>query len=311
MIYTLTLNPALDLELHIDQFQFNSVSRAKGSQLDCGGKGFNVSRMLKNVGVPSVAMGFIGGKNGERLESDLKALGIATDFTRIGGETRINVSIVADKNAEHVKVNEAGPRIHDAELERMVAQIKNHLVKDDWWVLGGSLPPGVPADFYARLITMMNNAGVNSILDTSGEALKVGSQAKPTLIKPNIDEALELVGINASEAGKFDDWVGEVLSLGPKNLVISLGKDGALYANNEVLETIESPSIVERNPIGAGDSLVAGLVWQLSTGADYATALRHGIACGAATASKPGTELGSKSDVKRLLASMSAESAVI
>jgi 1-phosphofructokinase family hexose kinase len=301
MIYTLTLNPAVDLELQIGRFEFNTVARATQSRKDCGGKGFNVSRMLKNLETNSVAMGFIGGKSGEQLEQTLLSLGIQTDFTQITGDTRTNVSIVSEENAEHIKVNEAGPTISQAELDGLIMQVEKNLKAGDWWVLGGSLPPGVDVSIYAHLVTLIENAGAHVILDTSGEALLEGCKAGPTLIKPNLEEALQLVGITEQAAGKTKDWVGEILALGPKNLVISLGKEGALLATAEGHTVVASPKIIERNPIGAGDSLVGGLVWRLSQGEPLEEALRYGIACGAATASQPGTSLGTLADVNRLV----------
>jgi len=304
MIYTLTLNPAVDLELQIDAFEFNAVSRATGSRMDCGGKGFNVSRLLKNVGIDSVAMGFVGGFNGQRLEAELQAVGIATNFTQIAGETRTNVSVVAHSDGQHIKVNEAGPTVTPAELGNLINLVRKEVKAGDWWVLGGSLPKGVNASLYAELVLLIEGAGAYAVLDTSGEALKLGCAARPTLIKPNLEEAAQLLGLSESDMASSDEWAQAVLALGPKNLVVSLGKDGALLASPGQIDRISSPSIVESNPIGAGDSLVGGLVWRLSLGEALPQALRYGLACGAATASRPGTELGSLEQITQLVATL-------
>lgn len=301
MIYTLTLNPAVDWELQIEHFELNSVSRSKQSRIDCGGKGFNVSRMLRNLNTDSIAMGFVGGKNGERLESGLREQNVATNFTWVQGETRKNISIVALDNAEYIKVNEAGPTVTAIEVEELTQQVESVLAPGDWWVMGGSLPLGVDAGIYARLIDRIQQAGAHTILDTSGEALLQGCKAGPTLVKPNLEEAQQLVGITQDGVEDITDWVGDILALGPENLVVSLGKEGAMLVTEQGLEMIYSPSITERNPIGAGDSLVAGVVWQLSLGRSYGDAIRYGVACGAATASKSGTELGSYDDVMSLV----------
>ena len=301
MIYTLTLNPAIDWELQIEHFELNSVSRAKQSRNDCGGKGFNVSRMLRNLNTDSIAMGFVGGINGQRLESGLQEQGVTTDFTWIQGETRTNVSIVAVDNAEHIKVNEPGPAVTAIEVEELIRQVERVLAPGDWWVMGGSLPLGVDANIYAQLIERIQQAGAHAILDSSGEALLQGCKACPTLVKPNLEEALQLLGIAQEGFDTMRDWVGNILALGPKNLVVSLGKEGAMLVTNQGMEMIHSPNIIEQNPIGAGDSLVAGVVWRLSRGCSYADAIRYGVACGAATASKPGTELGSHDDVMSLV----------
>jgi 1-phosphofructokinase family hexose kinase len=301
MIYTLTLNPAVDWELQIDHFELNSVSRSKQSRIDCGGKGFNVSRMLRNLKTDSIAMGFVGGKNGERLESGLREQGVTTDFIWIQGESRTNVSIVALDNAEHIKVNEVGPTVTAIEVAELTRQVENVLAPGDWWVMGGSLPLGVDTDIYAQLIDRIQQAGAHAILDSSGEALLQGCKARPTLVKPNLEEALQLVGITQGGADTMPDWVGKILDLGPKNLVVSLGKEGAMLVTNQEMEMIHTPDIIERNPIGAGDSLVAGVVWQLSQDCSYEDAIRYGVACGAATASKSGTKLGSYNDVMSLV----------
>lgn len=307
MIYTLTLNPAIDWELQIDRFELNGVSRAKQSQSDCGGKGFNVSRMLRNLKTDSVAMGFVGGMNGQRLESGLRELEVTTDFTWIQGETRTNVSIVAVDNAEHIKVNEPGPAVTSIEVEELIRQVEGVLAPGDWWVMGGSLPVGVDTDIYAQLIERIQRAGAHAILDSSGDALLQGCKAGPTLVKPNLEEALQLIGIPEGGVDTMRASAGKILALGPENLVVSLGEEGAMLVTNQGMEMIHTPDIIERNPIGAGDSLVAGMVWQLSQGGSYADALRYGVACGAATASKSGTELGSYDDVISLVKQCSRE----
>ena len=167
--------------------------------------------------------------------------------------------------------------------------------------MGGSLPLGVDANIYAQLIERIQQAGAHAILDSSGEALLQGCKACPTLVKPNLEEALQLLGIAQEGFDTMRDWVGNILALGPKNLVVSLGKEGAMLVTNQGMEMIHSPNIIEQNPIGAGDSLVAGVVWRLSRGCSYEDAIRYGVACGAATASKPGTELGSHDDVMSLV----------
>lgn len=301
MIYTLTLNPAIDWELQIEHFERNAVSRAKQSRSDCGGKGFNVSRMLRNLKTDSVAMGFVGGINGQRLESGLEEQGVTTDFTWIQGETRTNVSIVAMDNAEHIKVNEPGPAVTANEVEALFHQVERVLAPGDWWVMGGSLPLGVDTNIYAQLIERIQQAGAHAILDSSGDALLQGCMAGPTLVKPNLEEALQLIGITGGGVDSMRASAGKILALGPENLVISLGEEGAMLVTSHGLEMIHTPEIVERNPIGAGDSLVAGVVWQLSQGGSYAEAIRYGVACGAATASKSGTDLGSYDDVISLV----------
>ncbi|WP_022940422.1 1-phosphofructokinase [Psychromonas hadalis] len=301
MIYTLTLNPAVDLELKIEQFQFDSVSRALGSRMDCGGKGFNVSRMLRNLNVDSTAMGFVGGYSGQRLKATLTKQGINTQFTEISGETRTNISIVAQGEARHIKVNEAGPEVSKAELASLMKSVKQNLKAGDWWVLGGSLPPGVDNRIYADLIALIEAAGAFAILDSSGEALRLGCLAKPALAKPNLEEAQQLLALTDRQLDDASVWCAALLNSGPKNLVVSLGAEGALLVTEQDFSKVETPIIKEANPIGAGDSMVAGIVWRLSLGESLQQALPYGLACGAATASRSGTELGSLEQVTELI----------
>lgn len=297
MIFTVTLNPAIDRELAVPAIRFDEVLRASASRVDFGGKGFNVSRMLAALGAESVALGFAGGAAGEQLRDGLEALGIATDFIQIAGETRTNVSIVTDARDRSIKVNEAGPMVSAAEQEALLQQVRESARAGDWWVLAGSLPPGVPASFYADLIAAIRGAGAFVALDTSGPALRHGCAAKPTLVKPNSVEAGELSGrpvLNRYEA------LEAALALdGIPYVAVSLGADGALLAHEGKGWQAHPPAIRERSAIGAGDSMVAGMVWGLTQG-DPLEALRWGVACGAATAGRDGTEVGTREEVLRL-----------
>ncbi len=302
MIFTVTLNPAVDRELTVDEIAYDTVLRATKWQVDCGGKGFNVARMLKSLGVDSVALGFAAGKTGELLDEKLQALGIETDFIWIEGETRTNVSIVTAANDRYMKVNEPGPTISRDDLDKLVQKVVERSKPGDWWVLAGSLPPGVPATIYADLTEVIQSSGGKVFLDTSGDALQQSCSAKPQLVKPNAEEAHELTGLPVGNPAEIAAAARAILKQGPENVIVSLGKDGALLADGETTWLAASPKIAERNPIGAGDSMVAGLVWGLNEGLSLGEALRRGIACGAATASQSGTTVGTLAQVKELLA---------
>ena len=301
MIFTVTLNPAVDRELTVDSIAFDTVLRASDWQVDCGGKGFNVARMLKSLGVASTALGFAAGKTGELLDTRLQALGVETDFTWVEGETRTNVSIVSSENGRYVKVNEPGPTIAEEHLVRLKEKIHACARSGDWWVVAGSLPPGVPAEFYGEIIEIIHSAGAKVFLDTSSEALRRSCSAGPLLVKPNAEEAHELTGLPVSDTREIAEAGAAIRALGPANVIVSLGKDGALLVNGRDVWKASSPEIIEKNPIGAGDSMVAGMIWGLSEGAELSEALRRGIACGAATASCNGTTVGSRSQVEELL----------
>jgi 1-phosphofructokinase family hexose kinase len=298
MIYTVTLNPALDRELTVAGLVFDTVLRATEVRVDCGGKGFNVSRMLAALGAASIALGFAGGRTGDVLQEELAAIGIATDFVRIVGETRTNVSIVTADHAHHIKVNEAGPTIGAGEQAALVKRVRERAQRGDWWVLAGSLPPGVAPTLYADLICDIQAAGAYVLLDTSGAALRHGCAAQPFLAKPNAVEASELTGLPIASIDEALAAAGAMHGI--PHVVISMGAAGALLVHAGHAWRATPPLIQERNPIGAGDSLLAGLAWGFSQGHALPEVIRWAVACGAATAGHAGTAVGTYDEVARL-----------
>jgi len=299
-IYTVTLNPAVDRELTVPVIEYDCVLRASEWRVDFGGKGFNVSRMLKSLGKNSTALGFAGGKSGEILRDGLHSLGIHTDFVWVSGETRTNVSIVNENLDHYIKVNEPGPSISDAEQQALFEKITALAQPDDWWVLAGSLPPGVPVTLYNHLINIIQQAGAKAILDTSGEALTLGCRANPFLIKPNEFELHNLTNLPVDTHEQRLQAANVLHATGIPHILLSMGKDGALLLSDGKAYKLQSPTIKERNPIGAGDSMVGGLVWGLSQNLDIGEAARWGVACGAAAASLSGTAVGSFELVEEL-----------
>ncbi len=301
MIYTLTLNPALDRELTVPEIREDEVLRATHIRVDWGGKGFNVSRALAALGQPSVALGLVGGTVGEKLRAGLEASGIQLDLLTVAGESRVNVSIVGEQDGRVIKVNEPGPRIAPAELHALTEKIRELARPGDWWVLSGSLPPGVPGTFYADLIAILQVAGARALVDTSGEPLRHACMAGPFLVKPNVCEAAELTGI----AGPCPDNAGEVVcaihALGAMHVLLTAGDQGAWLSDGMQAWRAIPPVIEEANPVGAGDSLLAGVVWALAQELPSAEVLRWGVACGATAASLPGTGVGRYAQVAALV----------
>jgi 1-phosphofructokinase family hexose kinase len=299
VIYTLTLNPSLDRELTVPAITFDEVLRATRLRIDYGGKGLNVSRMLAVLGAESIAMGLAGGMTGECLLAGLAAAGITTDFVSIGGETRTNVSIVTAGYDRRIKVNETGPSITADELSALRQRVRERAEPGDLWVMSGSLPPGIPPTVYADLIRDMQDAGSRVILDTSGDALHHGCAARPFLVKPNAAEAGELTGRRVTTVTEAVAAARAVK--GVSHVVVSMGKAGAVLVHDGCAWIVSAPAVQERNPIGAGDALVAGLAWGLHEARSPLDSLQWGVACGAATASCPATEVGSRDAVVQLL----------
>jgi 1-phosphofructokinase family hexose kinase len=300
MIYTLTLNPAVDKEYTVPRLVIDEVLRASEVRVDHGGKGFNVSRMLAALGTPSTAVGLVGGHTGDLLCDGLEDAGIYTDFVNVNGETRTNISIVDENLVHHIKVNESGPLVSEDEINTLIIKISNLVKSGDYWVLAGSLPPGAPKDIYAQIIRIVQKGGARAILDSSGEPLLLGCQAGPYLAKPNASEASQVTGKPAETLFDMARLTPELHSMGVKVVVISAGKKGALLSDGNKQWFGHTPVIEEHNPIGAGDAMVAGLVWKLAKCEEPSIALRWGLACGAAAASQPGTGMASKEIIESL-----------
>jgi 1-phosphofructokinase family hexose kinase len=299
LIYTLTLNPALDREYQVPAIAFGEVLRAAAVREDLGGKGFNVSRALLALGEPSVAVGLVGGHAGRRIAEGLAALGLGTDLVELAaGETRTNVTVVAPDR--HVKVNEAGPVVGRDEEERLVARVRALARSGDLWVLSGSLPPGARASLYGELVRVVQGAGARALLDTSGPALAGGCAAAPFLVKPNAAEAAELTGSAARD--DLRSTLSAIHRRGPAHVLLTLGAAGALLSDGVRAWRAIPPAVVERNPIGAGDALLAGFALGLARGLALPEALRWGAAAGAAAASLAGTAVGDRALVERLAA---------
>lgn len=309
MIVTVTSNPVLDRTLTVPRIVFNEMVRATASRLDWGGKGLNVSRALQALGAESVAMGFVGGATGRVLERGLSDVGIATDFVHIAGETRTNI-VITDAGAErYVKVNEAGPTVRAQELATFLDRVRQRVRPDDIWVLSGSLPPGVPSDFYAQLITLVQGRGARALLDSNGEPLRLGCAAGPYLVKPNVVEAAEVMRIenlereissdaDALEAAEF------FLRQGVELVALSLGADGLLLVSKQRAVWARPPRVRARNPVGAGDALLAGLAWALERGLPPEEMARWGVASGTAAAMREGVSVGTLAEVEALCESV-------
>jgi 1-phosphofructokinase family hexose kinase len=291
VIYTVTLNPALDKEYTVRQLEHNAVLRAEQVRVHPGGKGFNVSRMLLRLGVSSTALGLVGGETGRAIQRSLQALGVETAFSEIAGETRTNVSVVAAESGEHIKVNEPGPAVSPADLAGFVAQVEARARPGDWWVLAGSLPPGAPVDLYAEIIRRVQAAGGYALLDTSGPALHAGIAAQPRLVKPNLAEVEQTLGRAVTSDAEVAAALPELLGMGAGQVVVSAAGRGAWFGRGERRWYQPAAVIAEGNPIGAGDALVGGLVWRLWAGDEPGEALAWAVACGSAAASLPGTEM--------------------
>ncbi len=307
MIYTLTLNPALDRTLTVPHLVLDEVLRASSTQLDWGGKGFNVSRALLELGQPSTAIGFAGGETGRSLERGLNSLGIVTDFIPIQGETRTNVVVIEPDTGRHIKVNEPGPQILPEELNTMLSQVSQRAAPGDFWLLCGSLPPGVDPGFFALLIDVIQSHRAKACLDTSGEALALGCASGPYLVKPNRSEAEEMVSFGLRGPEDYRRAALRLFQQGVERLALSLGGDGLFLGARYGGVLARPPAVPVQSTVGAGDAALAGIIYAISHGAALDDVARWGAAAGTAAAMKPGTGMGSKAEIKRLLDQIQVE----
>lgn len=301
MIVTVTPNPVLDRTMTVPRIKMNEMVRAVAVSEDWGGKGINVSRALRALGVTSVAMGFVGGATGVKLEQGLHRLGVMTDLVKIAGETRTNIVIREQEGERYVKANEAGPEIAQHEVDTFFRRALERVQPDDLWALCGSLPPGVPSHFYAVLIRELSARGAKVALDTSGDPLHLGIAARPYLVKPNLDEAGAWLGRRLTSSLDATEAVAALLARGVSVVALSLGAEGLLLATEEVRIWARPPRVTERNPVGAGDALLAGISYALEAGMSWEDVARWGVAAGTAAATLPGVAVGTRREVARLL----------
>ncbi|WP_298983403.1 1-phosphofructokinase family hexose kinase [Caldilinea sp.] len=280
-IYTVSVNPAIDLFLDVPEIVFDEVLRATAVRRVWAGKGFNVSRALQRLGGKSTALGFVGGYAGMAIRAGLEAEGIATDFVTVEEETRTNVMIVDLRVGRHIKVNQTGAPVSAAAQEKFRACVRRHLKPGDLWVLTGSLAPGLSTDFYAELIELLHAGGAWAALDTSGAALRAGCAARPELVKPNVAEAYDLTGERVTSMEDACRAVAAFHAAGARRVALSMGAQGLLYSDGETLVHAAPPPVRVRTAVGAGDALLGGLVWALAQGMPSIEVARWGAATGA------------------------------
>jgi len=300
MIFTVTLNPAADYTLTVPDFRAGEVNRATEVRFDPGGKGINVSKALQTMGMPTVAMGLLGGSAGDAIESALKEMGIQTDFVRIAGNTRTNTKVIDPEKGETTDLNTPGPDVTAEELETFKQKLKSVVHGGDTVVFSGSLPAGVPGDIYKELIRMCRSKAAKTILDTSGAALKAALDAKPYFIKPNADE-LRAVVEHDPEVAQEVVRAARVLSLETGAYVLaSMGGEGAVMIQGRQALYAKAPEVVVHSTVGAGDAMVAALAAADANGMAVEDVLRFAVAAGSAAAAMPGSSCGDIGDVLNL-----------
>jgi len=281
MIYTLTFAPSLDYYLDVADFQSGKINRAVKEKYFAGGKGINVSLLLKELQRDSIALGFISGFTGDEIERILLNNGIKTDFVRTSGNSRINVKI---NSATETAINAVGPDITRMEISLMLGKL-NQLRSGDILSIGGAIPSALPKDIYVKVMKVLESKKVKIIVDASGDLLLESLPYHPFLVKPNQEELEELEGQKLSTPGAVLAGAKHLVALGAQNVIVSQGDKGALMIDSDGnIYRKEAVRGKFKSSVGAGDSLIGGFIAGYLTYANYEDALDLGMAAGSATA---------------------------
>ena len=283
MIYTLTLNPSIDYVLKIDKFEDGQTLRSNTEEKYPGGKGIMVSKLLKNLGENSINIGFLGGFTGDFIRKKLNDLGIEEDFTRIEDDSRINVKLKYETETE---INAQGPQITEEEIEEFLNYL-DQLQEDDFVIISGSIPKSLGDDFYRVIVNLLEMNNVRFALDTSGKKLFNLSSYKPFLVKPNKYELSEIFEDKIDSEEKIVKYARKLIDQGAENVIVSLGKDGSMFIDSNIVykaRPIEGKLI---NSVGSGDSMVAGYIFGYMKGFSKLDSYKLAVSCGSATAFSP------------------------
>lgn len=296
MVYTVTFNPAIDYVVHTGEMKLGATNRSEKEEMYFGGKGINVSIVLRELGIDSKALGFTAGFTGEAIEQGLDRMGIDTDFVWLEhGNSRINVKI---KSAEETELNGQGPDIDDKAITALFEKLDG-LKDDDTLILAGSIPSSLPSDIYQRILQRLSNKKIKAVVDATKDLLLNVLQYKPFLVKPNNHELGDMFGVELKSDADIEKYARKLQDMGAVNVLISMAGDGAMLIDE--FGKMHRCGVCKgkvKNSVGAGDSMVAGFTAGSLQG-DYEYALKLGTAAGGATAFSDG--LATKEKISELL----------
>ncbi|MGO9263203.1 MAG: 1-phosphofructokinase family hexose kinase [Bryobacteraceae bacterium] len=299
MIVTLTINPAIDRTLSVDRLAFEDRAYIKSTHETAGGRGINSSVVIHSFGGQTLAVLTSGGDSGKRLEGLLGTCGFPIAVVPIQREIRTNFTIT-DRHGLTVNLNEIGPELGQAEVLAVERTVRKALDKASWLLMCGSLPPGVPAAFYGKLIALARKKRVKSLLHADGDPLREGIEARPTIATPNQQEAERLLGRTLLTRTHYLEAAERIRSMGAESVALSLGSRGAVGAYADGLIEALPPRVDALCPIGAGDAMGAAYTWALDRKDDTADALRWGVAAGTASARLAGMNFASLQQTREI-----------
>ncbi|BBD90741.1 1-phosphofructokinase [Staphylococcus caprae] len=280
MIYTVTFNPSIDYIMFTDGFNLKGLNRATATYKFAGGKGINVSRVLKTLDVDSTALGFAGGFPGEFISKTLEDSQIQTDFIQVDEDTRINVKL---KSGQETEINAPGPKVTDEQFQALLTKIRN-TTSDDTVIVAGSVPNSIPSDAYAQIAEITKDTGAKLVVDAEKDLVETVLPYQPLFIKPNKDELEVMFNTTVTSDEDVVKYGKEILKMGAQSVIISLGGDGAIYVDKKQSIKAVNPQGQVVNTVGSGDSTVAGMVAGLASGLSIQDAFKQAVASGTATA---------------------------
>jgi 1-phosphofructokinase family hexose kinase len=304
VILTVTLNAAIDRTVAVPNFRLGRRHRAVESRTVAGGKGVNVARALKLLGRPVIATGLAGGPTGARILELLTEESILNDFTTIAGESRTNLAIIDPTTSEQTEINERGPDVDPAEVDEFIEKLVYLAKGASLCVIAGTLPPGVDPALYARMVGELRREGVQALLDTEGEPMRLGLRAEPAIVAPNVEEAEGAVGHEFNDADDLALGLTSLLEMGAREAIITrpegcvaiLSEDGSTHRYEVEIEPLDPVS-----GVGSGDCFLAGYVAARYEGASARESLAYGVACGAESTQHFGAGAVNAREAERLL----------
>jgi len=302
MIITVTLNPAVDKTITIDSFKINTVNRTKKSRKDAGGKGINVSKVLMELGEKSTATGFLGGESGLSIKHYLEKINVEDKFLNVNGETRENIKIVDSEKKTFTDINDIGPTIAENDIGLFKEVIHDLTINNKLIIFSGSIPNGCPDNIYQELIEIAHGNNAYVILDTYGKPFRMAIEAKPDLIKPNIEELEEYIGQKLDSIEEIVKNIqSQIISKGISTVVVSLGEKGAILVNEHSYYKTDGLKVKVESTVGAGDAMVAGIAYSINNNYNQKKQLLYGSASATANIMTPGTQTGDIKVIRDLL----------
>tara|TARA_R110002033_G_scaffold166331_1_gene204882 strand:+ start:111291 stop:112256 length:966 start_codon:yes stop_codon:yes gene_type:complete len=300
-IVTLTVNPAIDKSTTVAGIKPNSKLRCASPIFEAGGGGINISKVIHELNETSICMYLAGGPTGTFLNKLLEAANIQQNIVPIAGWTRENLAVTDTTNNQQYRFGMPGPDVSEEECKKTLEHLDTILGEGDYLVASGSLSPNMPVDFYAKAATIAKKKHAKFILDSSGEALVQGAKAGVFLLKPNLGELSRLCGVDSISFSELETLSQNFLKNNPcEVMVVSLGPQGALMITKDTVEYIAAPIVLQKSTIGAGDSMVAGMLVGLAQGKSLSEMAKYGVACGTAATMTSGSQLCRKKDVDEL-----------